>query len=63
MAAGHPKPSLGSLKLCFEMSTARTFKMQVWMAMDHRTEHFGCLQLCFGVPSVVAAVSKNKNVR
>ena len=35
MAAGHPKPSLGSLKLCFEMSTAKTFQMRARMAVDH----------------------------
>ena len=55
MAAGHPKPSLGSLTLCFEMSTAKTFQMRAWMAIDHLKEHLGCLKLCFRVSSMVAA--------
>ena len=61
MAAGHPKPSLGSLTLCFEMSTAKTFQMRAWMAIDHLKEHLGCLKLCFRVSSVVsAAVSRTR---
>ena len=59
MAAGRPKQSLESLKLCFEMSTAKTLKMQVWMAMDHPKQIVGA-KLCFGGLSVVAAALLSK---